>query len=299
MTDHRVEFDFDITFTNGGNLRGQGFRLDIPGADISEEDLGDLIVSDLRLLMVGEVRIHNKRVFVEAHKRPDGTPAQGHRLVELSHVLQDGLVTYKGLPALRIGDHLSREASRSRYSAGTEFHIAHLDMVTNTGTYLDVPFHRYPEGKDPSQVELHRLVDLPGVAVRAPFRLGRAIGAEAFRDHELRGRAVLVDTGWSAHWGTESYFEGHPFLTDEAARYLIACQAALVGIDSVNIDDTAGGSRPVHTLLLGADIPIVEHLCQLDQLPDQGFTFTAAPPLFRGIGSFPVRAYARCQTGSP
>jgi arylformamidase len=296
MTNHRVEFDFEVEFTNGGNLRGQGFRLDIPGADISDGELADLIVADLRLLMAGEVRIHNKRILVEAHKRPDEPPGQGYRLIELSHRLQDGLVTYRGLPALRIDDHLSREASRSRYAAGTEFHIAHLDMVANTGTYLDVPFHRYPEGKDPSQVELRRLVDLPGVAVRAPFARRRAIGAEVFRDHELRGRAVLVDTGWSTRWGTESYFEGHPFLTEEAARYLTASRAALVGIDSMNIDDTSGGSRPVHTLLLGADIPIVEHLCHLDQLPDDGFTFTAAPPLFRGIGSFPVRAYARCQT---
>jgi len=213
--------------------------------------------------------------------------------VDLSHVVTDGLVTYKGLPAPIICDYLSREESRTRYAPGTEFQIGKIEMVTNTGTYLDCPFHRYADGKDTSQVALDRLADLDGVVVRAPFAQGLAVDAGFFADRELRGRAVLVHTGWDARWNSEAYFTDHPFLTEDAAAYLRACGAALVGIDSMNIDDTRGNARPVHSTLLAAEILIVEHLCNLGQLPDHGFRFSAVPPKFAGVGTFPVRAYAR------
>ena len=292
-SDHRVEFDFDIDFTNGGSLHATGFRLDIPGDDISERALADLLVGDLRLLMVGEVRLRNKRILREPHRRPTRGAAGGAQWVELSHILEDGLVTYPGLPALRITAHLSRQASRQRYAAGTEFHIAHLDMVANTGTYLDVPFHRYPDGKDPSQVDLEQLADLSGTRISVDATGRRAVEAEDLRGRELRSRAVLIHTGWSKHWGNEAYFHGHPYLTEGAAEYLVSCGATLVGIDTLNIDDTSGGERPVHSRLLAAGILIVEHMCNLDRLPEDGFTFTAAPPRLRGVGSFPVRAYAK------
>ena len=292
-SDHRVEFDFDIDFTNGGSLHATGFRLDIPGDDISEWALADLLGGGLRLLMVGEVRLRNKRILREPHRRPTRGAAGGAQWVELSHILEDGLVTYPGLPALRITAHLSRQASRQRYAAGTEFHIAHLDMVANTGTYLDVPFHRYPDGKDPSQVDLEQLADLSGTRISVDATGRRAVEAEDLRGRELRSRAVLIHTGWSKHWGNEAYFHGHPHLTEGAAEYLVSCAPALVGIDTLNIDDISGGERPVHSRLLAAGILIVEHMCNLDRLPEDGFTFTAAPPRLRGVGSFPVRAYAK------
>jgi kynurenine formamidase len=292
-TDHRVEFDFDLDFTNGGGLHAEGFRLDIPGEDISEADLIDLLVADLNLLMVGAVRIRNRRILTESHRRTDRRAGDRPRWVELSHPLQDGMLTYPGFPPLRITDYLSRVASRERYAPGTEFHIAQIEMVANTGTYLDSPFHRYPAGEDLADIGLDRLVDLPGTKIDADPSPGQAVEVEALRGYELRGRAVLVRTGWSKHWGTERYFQGHPFLTEGAAGYLQDCGAVLVGIDSLNIDSTSGGSRPVHTLLLGAGIPIVEHLCNLEALPVEGFTFSAPPPRIKGVGSFPVRACAR------
>jgi arylformamidase len=292
-SEHRVEFDFDIDFTNGGSLHATGFRLDIPGDDISEEALAELLVGDLRLLMVGEVRIRNRRILQEQHRRPTRPAAGGAPFVELSHILEDGLVTYPGLSALRITAELSREASRQRYAPGTEFHIAHLDMAANTGTYLDVPFHRYPDGDDPSQVGLERLIDLPGTCINVDTADRRAVEDDDLRDRELRGRAVLIHTGWSKHWGSEAYFKGHPYLTEGAAEYLVSCAPALVGIDTLNIDDISGGERPVHSRLLAAGILIVEHMCNLERLPEDGFTFTAAPPRLRGVGSFPVRAYAK------
>jgi arylformamidase len=215
------------------------------------------------------------------------------RFVDLSHVIESGRVTYKGLPAPVICDYLSREASREHYAPGTEFQIARIDMVANTGTYLDSPFHRYADEKDLSEIEPEAFAELEGIVIRAASVPGRAVGVEAFRKKEIRGRAVLVHTGWDRHWNTERYFEGHPFLTEEAAVHLRDAGAKLVGIDSLNIDDTSGGARPVHSALLGAGVLIVEHLCNLDRLPDEGFTFSAIPPKFKGVGSFPVRALAR------
>ena len=212
------------------------------------------------------------------------------RLVDLSHTVEHGMVTYKGLPAPLICDFLSREDSRAVYAEGTEFHIGRIDMVANTGTYLDSPFHRYAEGKDLAALELEQLAGIPGVLVPAPR--GRVIDAEAFSGIDVRGRAVLVHTGWSAHWRTDRYFEGHPFLTRAAAEWLADAGAVLVGIDSYNIDDTADMTRPAHTVLLGRDIPIVEHMCGLDQLAGARFRFTAVPVKVRGFGTFPVRAFA-------
>jgi kynurenine formamidase len=212
-------------------------------------------------------------------------------LIDLSHTVEDGMITYRGLPAPVICDFLSREASRQHYADGTEFHIGKIEMVANTGTYLDSPFHRFAHGKDVSELDLRRLADLEAVLVQAGP--GRAVDADRFRGLDLRGKAVLVHTGWDRHWRTDQYFEGHPFLTAGAARFLLEAGAALVGIDSLNIDDIADGRRPVHTLLLGAEIPIVEHLCGLGQLPASGFRFTAAPVKVKGMGTFPVRAFAR------
>ena len=213
-------------------------------------------------------------------------------LVDVSHAIEHGMVTYKGLPAPKISDYLSRKASRVRYEAGTEFQIGRINMVANTGTYLDAPFHRYADGADLSQLPLETVAHLDGVIVRAPYANGLAIDRAAFLGLDVRGKAVLVHTGWDEHWRTERYFQDHPFLTADAAEYLVGAGAALVGIDSHNIDDTRGGSRPAHSALLGASVLIVEHLCNLSALPDRGFRFYAVPVKVAGVGSFPVRAFA-------
>jgi arylformamidase len=213
------------------------------------------------------------------------------KLIDLSHTVEDGMITYKGLPAPVICDYLSREASREHYTGGTEFHIGKIEMVANTGTYVDSPFHRFPDGIDLAELPLESLADLPGVVVRATGA-GRAVPADAFRGLDVKGKAVLVHTGWARHWRTERYFEGHTFLTAEAAAYLAEAGAGLVGIDSLNIDDTEDGARPVHTQLLRANIPICEHMCNLELLPESGFRFHAAPVKVKAFGTFPVRAYA-------
>jgi len=214
------------------------------------------------------------------------------QLIDVSHTVEDGMITYKGLPAPIISDHLSREQSRRHYGEGTEFHVGKIEMVANTGTYLDTPFHRYAHGRDLSGLALSSLADLDGIVIRTSGNSERAINRAAFRDLDVSGKAVLVHTGWDVHWRTDQYFEGHPFLTRDAAQYLADSGAALVGIDSLNIDDTRDGYRPVHTILLGVGIPIVEHLRGLDQLPDKGFRFFAVPAKVKGLGSFPVRAFA-------
>lgn len=214
------------------------------------------------------------------------------QFVDVSHTVEHGLVTYRGLPAPVICDYLSREESRKHYAAGTEFHIGKLEMVANTGTYLDSPFHRYEDGADLSRLALESLADLDGLVVSAESSAGRAVGRDAFGDAAVKGRAVLVRTGWDAHWKTDSYFEGHPHLSEDAAQFLADGGATLVGIDSYNIDDTADGRRPAHSILLGAGIPIVEHLCGLGELPREGFRFYAVPVKVKGFGTFPVRAFA-------
>ena len=213
------------------------------------------------------------------------------RLLDLSHTVEDGMITYKGLPAPLICDYLSREQSRAVYAPGTEFQIGKIEMVGNTGTYLDSPFHRYADGKDLSELDLDQLANLEGLVVRVDPAL-RAIDRDAFAGLDVRGKAVLIHTGWSRHWRSDQYFEVHPFVTAAAAQWLAEAGAALVGIDSFNIDDTADLARPAHSALLGAEIPIVEHMRGLDELPDRGFRFFAVPVKIKGFGTFPVRAFA-------
>jgi kynurenine formamidase len=214
------------------------------------------------------------------------------RLIDVSHTVEAGLVTYPGLPAPSIRDHLSREESRNHYAEGTTFQIAHIELVANTGTYVDSPFHRFEDGADLAALDLANLADLDGITVDATARAGRAIGPEAFMGLDLAGKAVLVHTGWARHWATSQYFTGHPYLTRETVTLLRDAAVRLVGIDSLNIDDTDDGERPAHTLLLGAGVPIAEHLCNLEALPPAGYRFHAVPVKFRGVGTFPVRAYA-------
>jgi len=216
----------------------------------------------------------------------------GRRLVDLSHDVEHGMVTYPGLPTPVISDWLSRDASRTRYAPGTTFHMGRIEMLANTGTYIDAPFHRYDRGKDVADYALAAVADLAGVVIRAAERADRALDAGWLRGSEVKGKAVLIHTGWAMHWRTERYASGHPFLPRGGAEHLVERGAALVGIDSLNIDDDADGTRPVHTVLLGAGVPIVEHLCNLDALPDSGFRFFAVPPKVKGLGSFPVRAFA-------
>ena len=214
-----------------------------------------------------------------------------HKLIDLSHEVEHGMITYKGLPAPIICDFLSREDSRKNYAPGTEFNIGKIEMVANTGTYVDSPFHRFADGIDLSELPLESLADLEGIVVHVDNGT-RAIPAQAFDNLSLQGKAVLIHTGWSRHWRTDQYFEGHPFLTRDAAECLVEAGAAFVGIDTYNIDDTTDGTRPAHTILLGNRIPICEHMCGLENLPDRGFRFHAAPVKVRAFGTFPVRAYA-------
>jgi kynurenine formamidase len=214
--------------------------------------------------------------------------------IDLSHTIEQGMITYRGLPAPLICDYLSREASRRLYAEGTEFHIGRIDMVANTGTYLDSPFHRFADGKDLSELPLTSLAGLEGIVVRCD---GRKITRECFDGLEVAGRAVLIHTGWDRHWRTDDYFEEHPFLTEEAALFLKESGVKLVGIDSYNIDDTRSKARPAHSILLGSEIPIVEHMTCLEQVPETGFQFFAVPPKVKAFGTFPVRCFAILEGG--
>jgi kynurenine formamidase len=213
------------------------------------------------------------------------------KLIDLSHEVEHGMITYKGLPAPIICDFLSREESRKHYAAGTEFNIGKIEMVANTGTYVDSPFHRFADGIDLSELPLESLVDLESIVVHVQD-FGRTISAKAFHGLDVKGKAVLIHTDWARHWRTDQYFEGHPFLARDAAERLVEAGAAFVGIDTYNIDDITDGARPAHTLLLGSRIPICEHMCGLEHLPDSGFRFHAAPVKVKAFGTFPVRAYA-------
>jgi arylformamidase len=213
------------------------------------------------------------------------------KLLDVSHTVESGMVTYKGLPAPLICDYLSREASRKIYSTGTEFQIGRIDMVANTGTYVDSPFHRYADGVDLADLPLSSLAGLNCVVASVEPGASRGIGSLPFKPADVRGKAVLVHTGWARHWRTDAYFSGFPFLTAGLARWLRDAGAAIVGIDSHNIDCTDSGERPVHSTLLGAGIPIVEHLCALESVPKVGGRFSAVPAKIRGMGTFPVRAY--------
>ena len=213
-------------------------------------------------------------------------------LVDLSHLIEPGMTTYKGLPGPAVCDFWSRADSAAFYDDGSTFQIGRIDMVANTGTYLDTPFHRFEDGADLSGILLEQVAGLDGLVVRAPHAGGLGVGADALAGLDVRGKAVLVHTGWDVHWRTDAYFTDHPFLTEEAADVLVAGGAVLVGIDSHNIDDTRTRARPVHTRLLGAGILICEHLTNLAALSDSGFRFSAVPPKFSGVGTFPVRAFA-------
>ena len=212
-------------------------------------------------------------------------------LIDLSHTIEDGLITYKGLPAPIVCDFLSREASRSHYSEGTEFHIGKIEMVANTGTYLDAPFHRWADGIDIADLPITAVADLPAIHINTTENDSRAIGPEWFEDLDLAGKAVLVQTGWDQHWNTDLYYEAHSFLTEETAVFLKQAGVRLVGIDSYNIDSTDDGSRPVHSILLRHNILIVEHMTNLGQLPAADFRFFAVPVKVKGMGTFPVRAF--------
>jgi len=214
------------------------------------------------------------------------------KYIDLSHTIENGMITYQGLPGPVISDFLSREKSRDLYSRGTEFHVALIEMVSNTGTYMDTPFHRYEGGRDLADLELSQLVDLIAITIKANDLPHKGIGISAFKGYDLTGKAVLVYTGFDKNWETDKYFYDHPYLTREAAEYIAGQSPVLVGIDTYNIDDVADKSRPAHTILLGKDILIIEHMCNLRELPEEGYRFTAVPQKIRGVGSFPVRAFA-------
>ena len=246
------------------------------------------------MMMEGQILIPPKKMLNKDHTSTIAEQKTGKAvLIDLSHTIENGLITYKGLPAPIICDFLSREDSRKFYEEGTSFQIGKIEMVANTGTYIDCPFHRFETGKDLSQLDLESFTDLDGIVIGVPYTETLEVTEKYFEGLNISGRAVLVHSGWAKHWNTELYYHGHPYLTKGAAEYLRDSGVKLVGIDSHNIDDTRGKNRPVHTTLLGAEILIVEHLCNLQLLPRDRFTFSAIPPKFKGVGTFPVRAMGK------
>ena len=301
MTEYRASFDATVTFSNGGDLTARGFRVDLPSADTDTGGIAALFLASLGLLMTESVTLTNVRVFPEPHKGTRGGPsdqgqretAAGGRLVELSHVIRAGMITLPGLPGPQITPYLTRAASRASYAPGTEFAIDWLTMIGNTGTYLDAPYHRYPGGTDLSGIALERTVDRPAVVVRVAGARQLAIDVGSLAALDVTGKAVLLHTGDDARFGTPGYAQDRHYLTRAGAAWLADQGAALVGIDALNIDDTADGERPAHTLLLAAGIPVVEHLTGLDQLPPSGARFTAVPLRIEQFGTIAVRAFAR------
>jgi arylformamidase len=304
MTQLRAHFDAEVNFANGGGLSTNDFRLDLPdGADQSAGNVGKLFVQHLGLALVGSVEISNLRIVEEQHRGSRGIETSpvdaAGRYIDLSHTIHAGLVTYPGLPAPTITPHLTFEQSREKYAPGTEFAMDIITMIGNTGTYLDSPSHRWQGGADLAGLTLETLVDLRAEVfhvtdLTAPLGPGRGVPASVFWDRDVRGAAVLVHTGWDAHFGKPEYGKGAPFLGTDATEYLIEQGVLLVGIDSLNIDDTEGapGERPVHSGLLAAGVHVVEHLTNLGELPPSGARFTAVPPKVAGFGTFPVRAFA-------
>jgi arylformamidase len=264
--EYRAQFDATVTFANGGGLTADGFRVDVPGPDVSDEEVAALFIASLSLLMVDRVELRNRTVFAEPHKGTRAGPS----------------------------DHSARPApGGQRIIDLSEFQIDEITMVGNTGTYLDSPYHRYPDGTDLAGLPLESCVELPAVVARTLGSLARAVDTGALAALDVTGRAVLLHTGGDAAWGRADYAADAPYLTAAGARWLADHGARLVGIDSVNIDDIQGdGSRPAHSILLEAGIPVVEHLTGLGQLPPTGFLFTAAPVPLADFGTFPVRAYA-------
>lgn len=297
MHQNRAHFNAIVEFTNGGGLTVQGFRIDVPSADVDETAVGRLFVQHLGLALVSMVRLSELTIVEEQHRgsREIHVPvvAPRARVIDLSHVIRAGLVTYPGLPEPIITPYLTRVDSVARYAPGTQFAMDVITMIGNTGTYLDSPYHRYQGGTDLAGLDLETLVDLPAEVFHVHDSAARGIPVSVFYDRDVRGKAVLLHTGWDAHFGTPAYASGAPFLTAAGAEYLVREGAALVGIDSLNIDDTeSGGERPAHTGLLAAGIHIVEHLTNLGVLPPSGAHFTAAPPAVEKFGTFPVRAFA-------
>jgi kynurenine formamidase len=298
MTDYRASFDADVTFLNGGGLQAQGFRLDVPDAAVTKDELVRLFVGHLGLLMVDRVRLTGVEVFAEPHKGSRGGPAattaasQGSRLIELSHVIEAGMITYPGLPAPEITPHLTRADSRGLYAEGTEFAIDRISMLGNTGTYLDSPFHRYEGGTDLAGLPIASVADLPVVVVRLDGSGERGITAQALSAYDVTGAAVLLQTGWDRHWRTPAYAVAAPYLAEDGAKHLVDGGARLVGIDSVNIDSTDTTHRPAHSILLGAGVLVLEHLTNLSEVPVHGARLHCAPAPVRDFGTFPVRAYA-------
>jgi len=298
MTDYRAKFDAVVHFTNGGSLSVEDFRIDVQSADVDVDTIGQLFVASLGLLMTGEVALNNLEIFPEPHRGTRATTTSpsttNTRFVELSHVIRPGMTTIAGLPVPAITPFLTREDSRSRYAPGTEFAMDMITIIGNTGTYLDSPYHRFEGGDDLSAVPLEHLADLAAVVVRIAGTAQRhtdRLTLAALGD--LRGAAVLIHSGDAARFGTTGYADDAAFLSRDGAAYLVEAGAALVGIDAINIDDTSDPTRPAHTLLLQAGIPVVEHLTGLDQLPPRGASFSAVPPMIAGFGTFPVRAFAR------
>jgi arylformamidase len=301
MTDYRASFDATIRFANGGDLSAHGFRVDIPAPDTGEDVIAALFVASLGLLMTDSVTLSNVEIFAEPHKGTRGGPSDHDRgeppaqgpLVELSHVIRAGMVTYPGLPGPEITPYLTRDASREHYGQGTEFAIDWLKLVGSTGTYLDAPYHRYVDGADLSDIPLDRTADRPAVVVRLVGTNQPGIDVGALAAFDVAGRAVLLHTGDDARFGSPAYAEDCHFLTRAGAAWLADHQAALVGIDALNIDDITDGERPAHTLLLAAGIPVVEQLTGLGQVPATGARFTAVPLRIEKFGTIPVRAFAR------
>jgi kynurenine formamidase len=299
VTDYRAHFDADVSFANGGRLTAEGFRLDLPGPGLSHDQIAQLFIQHLGLALVAAVELQDVEIVAEPHKGSRGIAAkptlgERARLVDLSHTISAGLVTVPGIPAPTINPHLTREESRSHYAEGTEFAIDVITLASNTGTYLDSPYHRFDGAADLADLELETLVDLPLELFRLTDATRREIPATAFFDRDVRGSAVLLHTGWDRHFGTDAYATGAPYLTAEGAAYLIEAGAVLVGIDSINIDDAeTSRERPAHSQLLAAGVHVIEHLTNLGVVPPTGARFSAVPPKIRNFGTFPVRAFAR------
>jgi arylformamidase len=306
MTEYRAVVDAAVTFSNGGGIQVQGFRLDLPGRETRDDEIGRLLLSSLGLLISDGVRLDSVQIVEEPHKgtrggpsareRPDSSAA---RLVDLSHPIRAGMVTLPGLPGPEITQHLTREQSESVYAAGTTFEIGRISMVANTGTYVDAPHHRFADGVDLAGLDLTALAAVPALVVRLRDAPAGGIGEETLAAYDVAGRAVLLETGDSARFGTPAYVDEASFLTRDGAAWLVEEGARLVGIDAANIDDMSDGTRPAHTLLLEAGIPIVEHLTGLSEVPPQGASFFAVPPKVVGLGTFPVRAFALVPRDDP
>jgi len=295
MTEYRAHFDATVEFSNGGGLTASGFRLDLPDTRANVEEL---FVKHLGLALVSSVTLSNLEIVEEQHRGSRGVEVAGateKRVVDLSHTIFEGLVTYPGLPAPVITPHLTREASVANYAPGTTFAMDIITMIGNTGTYIDSPFHRYEGGTDLAGLDLATLVDQSAEVFHLQDSKERGIPASVFFDRDVRGKAVLLHTGFDVNFGTPAYATDAPFLTAEGTRYLVEQGVTAVGIDSLNIDNTgvdAAGERPAHSMLLDAGIHVIEHLTNLGALPASGARFSAVPPKVVGFGTFPVRAYA-------